>query len=218
MKKHGHLFSRMWEELLIAAIGEVFEESDVVGVVLRLRKGEDSLALWNKDQTLRYRIGEKLKKILQLPANCPGMEYQTNYFNMNFDQGRNHPNESKEKETTSNGKVNAKGNGTVPSNPVNNNNNNSNANVNRSNPNVNNSDANANTNKRNPNVNNNNANVNNSVNNSNANVNTNSNANVNGNNNSHANVVNNHSNASNTTTVTVPINSKASNIKTPTKS
>lgn len=109
----------MWEELvrtylcpfsqikLIATIGEVFEEPDLVGVVLRIRKKEDSLVLWNKDHNLRYRIGylfflcpfsltrdysqltidrEKLKQILVLPANCPGMEYQTNRHNILLDQ------------------------------------------------------------------------------------------------------------------------------------
>jgi len=86
LKKHSPLLARMWEELLIATIGEVFEEPDLVGVVLRIRKKEDSLVLWNKDQNLRYRIGEKLKQILVLPANCPGMEYQTNRSNMLLDQ------------------------------------------------------------------------------------------------------------------------------------
>jgi len=86
LKKNSPLLARMWEELLIATIGEVFEEPDVVGVVLRIRKKEDSLVLWNKDQSLRYRIGEKLKQVLVLPANCPGMEYQTNRHNILMEQ------------------------------------------------------------------------------------------------------------------------------------
>jgi hypothetical protein len=81
---------------LIACIGELFEEPDVVGVALKIKAKEDSLFLWNKDVNLRYKLGydliyiepflrlilrEKLKNILQLPPNCVGMEYS---FNRNF--------------------------------------------------------------------------------------------------------------------------------------
>jgi len=78
LRKRCLLLNRMWEDLLIACIGELFEEPDVVGVALRVRAKEDCLYLWNKDVKLRYKLGEKLKQILQLPTNCPGMEYRFN--------------------------------------------------------------------------------------------------------------------------------------------
>jgi len=81
MRKGCVLLDRMWEELLIACIGEAFEEPDVLGVVLSIRPKEDALYVWNANQQLKYNIGEKLKTIMHLAANCP-MEYRTNRFNM----------------------------------------------------------------------------------------------------------------------------------------
>jgi len=85
MRKNSPLLDRMWEELLISCIGEAFEEPDVLGVVLSLRPKEDALYLWNANQQLKFNIGEKLKTIMQLPANCP-IEYRTNRFNMERSQ------------------------------------------------------------------------------------------------------------------------------------
>jgi translation initiation factor 4E len=68
----------MWEELVFAAIGEVFEDSDVVGVVLSIRPKEDALSIWNNDHanlSLRNKIGEKLKEIWELPADSQ-IEYK----------------------------------------------------------------------------------------------------------------------------------------------
>jgi len=81
MKKGCALLARMWEELLIACIGEAFEEPDVLGVVLSIRPKEDALYVWNANHHLKYFIGEKLKSIMHLTTNCP-MEYRTNRFNM----------------------------------------------------------------------------------------------------------------------------------------
>jgi len=80
-KKNGALLARMWEELLIACIGETFEEPDVLGVVLSIRPKEDALYIWNANQHLKYTIGEKLKAIVHLPANSP-IEYRTNRYNI----------------------------------------------------------------------------------------------------------------------------------------
>eukprot|EP01125_Pyxidicula_operculata_P008995 TRINITY_DN296_c7_g1_i1.p1 TRINITY_DN296_c7_g1~~TRINITY_DN296_c7_g1_i1.p1 ORF type:complete len:265 (+),score=62.25 TRINITY_DN296_c7_g1_i1:45-839(+) len=77
LKRRSTLLSRLWEELLFAAVGEIFEEPDVVGVVVGTRPREDVLYLWNKDSSLKYKIGERLKAILHLPQNCP-MEYRAN--------------------------------------------------------------------------------------------------------------------------------------------
>jgi len=81
MKKGCALLARMWEELLIACIGEAFEEPDVLGVVLSIRPKEDALHVWNANHHLKYAIGEKLKSVMCLLSNCP-MEYRTNRYNM----------------------------------------------------------------------------------------------------------------------------------------
>jgi len=72
----------MWDDLLIACIGEMFEDPDVVGVVLHVRIKEDTLFVWNRDSNQRNKIWEKLRQILQLPANCPGVEYKSHKANL----------------------------------------------------------------------------------------------------------------------------------------
>ena len=68
----------MWQELVVGAIGEAFEEPDVVGVSVCIRKNEDLLSVWNADnrnEEIRFHIGEKLKQILDLePATI--IEYK----------------------------------------------------------------------------------------------------------------------------------------------
>jgi translation initiation factor 4E len=76
---------KMWEELLFGCIGEVFEEPDVVGVVLSIRAKENVLSVWNKDNTRdpdsRFKIGDKLKSILGLHPNTP-IEYKKHSTSM----------------------------------------------------------------------------------------------------------------------------------------
>jgi len=65
--------NRMWENLLIACIGEAFEMPDVVGCVLSTRLKDDVLSVWNvsnRDTQARFRIGEKLKEVLDLDMNA----------------------------------------------------------------------------------------------------------------------------------------------------
>eukprot|EP00419_Tripos_fusus_P041090 CAMPEP_0172791108 /NCGR_PEP_ID=MMETSP1074-20121228/208304_1 /TAXON_ID=2916 /ORGANISM="Ceratium fusus, Strain PA161109" /LENGTH=548 /DNA_ID=CAMNT_0013628163 /DNA_START=115 /DNA_END=1761 /DNA_ORIENTATION=+ len=65
--------NRMWENLLLACIGEEFEMPDVVGCVLSTRLKDDVLSIWNisnRDTPARFRIGEKLKEILDLDMNA----------------------------------------------------------------------------------------------------------------------------------------------------
>jgi len=67
-KKNG-IISRLWEELAFACISEAFEEPDLVGAVLSCRMREDIISVWNRDNTdndRRFKIGEKLKDILNL--------------------------------------------------------------------------------------------------------------------------------------------------------
>jgi len=65
--------NRMWENLLLACIGEEFEMPDVVGCVLSTRLKDDVLSIWNisnRDTPARFRIGEKLKEILDLDMSA----------------------------------------------------------------------------------------------------------------------------------------------------
>eukprot|EP00930_Biecheleria_cincta_P024908 TRINITY_DN17783_c0_g1_i1.p1 TRINITY_DN17783_c0_g1~~TRINITY_DN17783_c0_g1_i1.p1 ORF type:complete len:426 (-),score=61.67 TRINITY_DN17783_c0_g1_i1:48-1289(-) len=71
-KASQNYVNRMWENLLLAFIGEEFELPDVVGCVLSTRLKDDVLSVWNlnnRDPTARFRIGEKLKEILDLDMN-----------------------------------------------------------------------------------------------------------------------------------------------------
>eukprot|EP00439_Symbiodinium_sp_Y106_P034512 s619_g4.t1 len=72
-KASQNYVNRMWENLLLAFIGEEFELPDVVGCVLSTRLKDDVLSVWNltnRDNTARFRIGEKLKEVLGLDMNA----------------------------------------------------------------------------------------------------------------------------------------------------
>lgn len=59
----------MWQDMVIGAIGETFEEPDVVGISVCIRNKEDLISVWNADNRnneIRFRIGEKMKQILDL--------------------------------------------------------------------------------------------------------------------------------------------------------
>lgn len=67
-KKNG-VICRLWEELLFACIGELFEEPDLVGVMLSSRSREDLISVWNMhndNPEVRFNIGDKLRDILNL--------------------------------------------------------------------------------------------------------------------------------------------------------
>eukprot|EP00933_Yihiella_yeosuensis_P029768 TRINITY_DN23401_c0_g2_i1.p1 TRINITY_DN23401_c0_g2~~TRINITY_DN23401_c0_g2_i1.p1 ORF type:complete len:340 (+),score=64.98 TRINITY_DN23401_c0_g2_i1:57-1076(+) len=72
-KASQNYVNRMWENLLLASIGEEFELPDVVGCVLSTRLKDDVLSVWNLSNVnagARFRIGEKLKEILDLDMNA----------------------------------------------------------------------------------------------------------------------------------------------------
>ncbi|MES1909203.1 MAG: hypothetical protein MHM6MM_001985 [Cercozoa sp. M6MM] len=72
VRKGNGLIDRLWEELAFAAIGEMFEEPTLVGVTVSTRAKDDVVAIWNSDNTnpaTRFKIGEKLKVILNLDAS-----------------------------------------------------------------------------------------------------------------------------------------------------
>ncbi len=65
--------NRMWESLLMGTVGEAFGIPDVVGCVLSTRAKDDVLSLWNnsnENPQVRFRIGEKLREILDLDAHA----------------------------------------------------------------------------------------------------------------------------------------------------
>jgi translation initiation factor 4E len=63
------VLGKMWQELVIAMIGECFEEPDVVGMSICIRRNEDLISVWNVDNRnddVRFAIGQTMKKILDL--------------------------------------------------------------------------------------------------------------------------------------------------------
>lgn len=71
--------SRVWEDCLLAVIGDAFHLGDeVCGVVLVTKNGEDVLSVWNRhaqDKAATTRIQQTLKRILDLPSVQP-LEYR----------------------------------------------------------------------------------------------------------------------------------------------
>ncbi len=79
LKKGSGVASKLWQDLLLGAIGEAFGEPSVVGVTLALRNKEDLLGVWNADNSnpaVRFAIGEKLKTLLNLPSERTLIEYK----------------------------------------------------------------------------------------------------------------------------------------------
>lgn len=68
LKKKAEVLSDMWQSLLLAAIGEIFEEPDVVGVTVAIRTKEDLLSvrfvclnqLLKKNNVLRLRLNDQI--------------------------------------------------------------------------------------------------------------------------------------------------------------
>ncbi|KAJ1306695.1 hypothetical protein OPQ81_007687 [Rhizoctonia solani] len=63
---------RLWEDLILALIGDQFEDEDeVCGCVLSVRIQEDIISIWNKDESnsqVLDRIRETTRRVLNLPA------------------------------------------------------------------------------------------------------------------------------------------------------
>jgi translation initiation factor 4E len=96
------VLGKMWNDLVIATIGECFEDPDVVGVSVCIRKSgkfrslfpnglyspllltEDLISVWNVDNRndeIRFRIGEKMKQILDLEPSTV-LEYKHHAVSM----------------------------------------------------------------------------------------------------------------------------------------
>ena len=72
------VLGKMWQDLVIATIGEMFEEPDILGISVNIRWKEDLISVWHKDnrnENIRFGIGEKVKSILDLEASTV-LEYK----------------------------------------------------------------------------------------------------------------------------------------------
>lgn len=72
---------RLWEDLVLAVIGDQFDVEDgICGCVLSVRGGEDIISVWNrddKDAEAKGRIRDGIRKALALPKETI-MEYKSN--------------------------------------------------------------------------------------------------------------------------------------------
>ncbi|KZS94590.1 eukaryotic translation initiation factor 4E [Sistotremastrum niveocremeum HHB9708] len=82
---------RLWEELIIAVIGDQFSDCgdpesgendppEICGCTISVRHSEDIVSVWNRngaDQRVTGRIRDTMRRVLNLPANTI-MEYKSN--------------------------------------------------------------------------------------------------------------------------------------------
>eukprot|EP00501_MAST-03F_sp_TOSAG23-6_P002221 GSMAST32.ASY1.ANO1.2321.1 assembled CDS len=68
VKKSPGVLNTLWQNLLFALIGEIFEEPAVVGCMLAARGRFDVISVWNNNPiaNTRFEIGEVLKSVLQV--------------------------------------------------------------------------------------------------------------------------------------------------------
>ncbi len=73
VRKRNGVIKQLWEQLLFACVGELFDEpNELAGVCLSTRMREDNLSVWvHRDHTdsgkiAKMRIGEKMREILSL--------------------------------------------------------------------------------------------------------------------------------------------------------
>lgn len=78
------VLGKLWHDMVLATIGEIFDEPDVVGISVCIRRLEDLIAVWNGDnrnEQIRFRIGEKIKEILDLEPSTI-LEYKHHAVSM----------------------------------------------------------------------------------------------------------------------------------------
>eukprot|EP00357_Protocruzia_adherens_P013789 CAMPEP_0114995560 /NCGR_PEP_ID=MMETSP0216-20121206/13801_1 /TAXON_ID=223996 /ORGANISM="Protocruzia adherens, Strain Boccale" /LENGTH=233 /DNA_ID=CAMNT_0002359623 /DNA_START=25 /DNA_END=726 /DNA_ORIENTATION=- len=63
------ILDRKWEALCISAIGEEFEEPGVSGVMLNIKRDEAVMTIWVNDNDIRFKVGEKIREVLNLAAS-----------------------------------------------------------------------------------------------------------------------------------------------------
>ncbi|KAK8823808.1 hypothetical protein WA538_001100 [Blastocystis sp. DL] len=66
VKRTSGVLGKLWQDLVFAAIGEAFEDPNVVGVMMARRTKEDMISVWNSANTSFSTIGDKLREILGL--------------------------------------------------------------------------------------------------------------------------------------------------------
>lgn len=49
VRKQSGVLSKMWQDLVLGALGEGFDEPGVVGVALAIRTKEDMLSVWHRN-------------------------------------------------------------------------------------------------------------------------------------------------------------------------
>ena len=69
---------KLWEELVMATIGEEFKTPELVGIGLSIRAFMANITVWNGDNhknDIRFTIGERLKDLLNLDEDST-VEYK----------------------------------------------------------------------------------------------------------------------------------------------
>jgi translation initiation factor 4E len=64
-----NILGKFWQDLVVAMIGENFEDPNVVGISISIRKYEDLLSIWvsdSRNDDVKFGIGQKVKEILDL--------------------------------------------------------------------------------------------------------------------------------------------------------
>lgn len=89
----SRFLDRLWEELLMAVVGENFLTPELVGVVVAVRHQWVNMTVWNRDNwtnpDVRFRIGERLKELLNLDEKST-IEYK--FFKESMYDGSTHRN------------------------------------------------------------------------------------------------------------------------------
>ena len=71
--------NQLWEDLLLATIGDQFEyPNEVNGIVVSVKQAGDQIAIWNRngfDLTIRESLKQDLIRLLNLPPNIR-MDYE----------------------------------------------------------------------------------------------------------------------------------------------
>lgn len=79
VQRDTEILNQLWENSVLAVIGEMFDYPDeVMGVVVSIRKGNSRLALWTRTAAVPamcQRIGYQWKMLADIPAQVP-IEYQ----------------------------------------------------------------------------------------------------------------------------------------------
>jgi len=78
IKKEDNV-DKMWETLLLALVGEQFEEPHIIGMGLSLRAKERLLQIWLKDgrnEAVRNGVSNKLRHFLSLDPECVTLYYK----------------------------------------------------------------------------------------------------------------------------------------------